>query len=136
MAVKAGDMIEGTSYRVLDLDKQFVSAKQGNGKMVDVSRITVEDTESGAKHLLVKDIAAHSAETYAVLTTPDSSYRYVVRTDDRFTTPPRNPRRAGIPGDRHPSDSGHHSGDRESGSLHHCPRRHGGDGMKLFRRRA
>ncbi len=45
-----------------------------------------KNNATGAKHLLVKDVAGHSTETYAILESPDSSYRYVFRTGDVFRT--------------------------------------------------
>ncbi|NNE94185.1 MAG: ankyrin repeat domain-containing protein [Verrucomicrobiales bacterium] len=86
VAVREGELIPGTHYQVTGVETKFISSKQGKGEMVDVSRITVENTNTGARHLLVKDVAGHSSETYAILTSPDSSYRYVVRAGDVFRT--------------------------------------------------
>jgi hypothetical protein len=82
--VNAGEVIPNTRLRVTDVSTQFVNSKQGKGEPVDVSRITVENTETGAKHMLVKDVPGRSTDTYAVLTMPGSSYRYVVKSGDVF----------------------------------------------------
>ncbi len=84
--VREGQAIPGTDFAVTNVETKYISSKQGKGQMVDVSRITVENKSNGTKHLLVKDVAGHSTETYAILTSPDSSYRYVVRTGDVFRT--------------------------------------------------
>tara|TARA_R110000850_G_scaffold6593_22_gene25499 strand:- start:796 stop:2376 length:1581 start_codon:yes stop_codon:yes gene_type:complete len=84
--VTAGAMIPGTPYKVKDVTRKFVSSKEGKGRMVDVSRVRVENTENGATHLLVKDIAGQSSDTYAILTAPNSQYRYVVKSGDVFKT--------------------------------------------------
>jgi ankyrin repeat protein len=86
VAVEPGAMIPGTPYKVREVSPRFVSSKEGKGRMVDVSRVEVEDLERGTTHLLVKDAAGQTADTYAVLTAPDSQYRYVVKAGDVFRT--------------------------------------------------
>lgn len=84
--VTKGSMIPGTSYKIRDVSSKYVSSKEGKGRMVDVSRVTVEDTTNGTTHLLVKDVTGQSSDTYAILTSPDSQYRYVVKAGDVFQT--------------------------------------------------
>lgn len=84
--VVKGSLIPGTAYKIRDVSTKFVSSKEGKGRMVDVSRVTVENTESGATHLLVKDVAGQTSDTFAILTSPDSQYRYVVKAGDVFST--------------------------------------------------
>ncbi len=84
--VAAGDMIPGTPYKVREVSRRFVSSKEGKGQMVDVSRVEVENTRNGATHYLVKDTAGQTADTYAILTAPNSKYRYVVKAGDVFQT--------------------------------------------------
>ncbi|NLT70025.1 MAG: ankyrin repeat domain-containing protein [Verrucomicrobiaceae bacterium] len=86
VAVEEGGMIPGTSYRVEEVTSRFVSSKEGKGRMVDVSRIRIEDTKNGSSHLLVKDVSGQTADTYAILTAPNSQYRYVVKAGDVFRT--------------------------------------------------
>lgn len=86
ITVEAGTDIPGTPFTVKEVTRKFVSSKEGKGRMVDVSRVKVENTESGATHLLVNDISGHSSDTYAILTAPDSKYRYVVKSGDVFRT--------------------------------------------------
>ena len=54
--------------------------------MVDVSRVKVENTASGTTHLLVKDVTGQASDTYAIITSADSQYRYVVKAGDVFRT--------------------------------------------------
>ncbi|MEX2578588.1 MAG: ankyrin repeat domain-containing protein [Verrucomicrobiales bacterium] len=84
--VSTGSLVPGTPYRVKEVASKFVSSKEGKGRMVDVSRVTVENTGNGATHLLVKDVAGQSSDTYAILTAPNSQYRYVVKAGDVFST--------------------------------------------------
>ncbi len=86
VAVERGAIIPGTDYRVQEVTTRFVSSKEGKGRMVDVSRVKIEDTKKGSTHLLVKDISGQTSDTYAILTAPDSQYRYVVKAGDVFRT--------------------------------------------------
>jgi len=86
VAVEQGAIIPGTDYRVEEVTTRFVSSKEGKGRMVDVSRVKVEDTKKGSTHFLVKDVSGQTADTYAILTAPDSQYRYVVKAGDVFRT--------------------------------------------------
>jgi len=82
--VKEGRMIPGTDYRVNQVAKKFVSSKEGKGRLVDASRATVENVKTGLTYLLVKDADGYSSDKYAVLISPRSDYRYVVKTGDEF----------------------------------------------------
>lgn len=86
VAVEEGKMIPGTDYRVQEVTSRFVSSKEGKGRMVDVSRVRIEDTRDGSTHLLVKDASGQTSDTYAILTAPNSQYRYVVKAGDVFRT--------------------------------------------------
>lgn len=86
IAVEKGSVIPGTPYKVNEVTPRFVSSKEGKGRMVDVSRVEVVDTQSGSTHTLVKDASGQTADTYAILTAPDSRYRYVVKAGDVFRT--------------------------------------------------
>ncbi len=86
VSVQAGQMIPGTDFKVQDVTKKFVASKEGKGEMVDVSRATIQNTQTGSTHLLVKDVSGYSSDAYAVLTSPGSDYRYVVKTGDVFRT--------------------------------------------------
>lgn len=86
LSVEEGSVIPGTSYRIREVSPRFISSKEGKGRMVDASRVEVEDTASGSTHVLVKDAAGQTSDTYAVLTAPDSRYRYVVKAGDVFRT--------------------------------------------------
>ena len=84
--VVAGSTIPGTNYEVKEVTRKFVSSKEGKGRMVDVSRVEIQDKTSGNSHLLVKDVSGQTADSYAILTSADSKYRYVVKAGDVFRT--------------------------------------------------
>lgn len=86
VAVDEGAVVPGTTYKVKEVSTRFISSKEGKGRMVDVSRVMVEDTQSGSTHLLVKDATGQTSDTYAILTAPNSQYRYVVKAGDVFRT--------------------------------------------------
>lgn len=86
IAVEKGRIIPGTPYKVKEVTPRFVSSKEGKGRMVDVSRVEVEDTKNGSTHTLVRDASGQTADTYAILTAPNSQYRYVVKAGDVFRT--------------------------------------------------
>jgi hypothetical protein len=79
-------VIPGTPYEVKEVTRKFVSSKEGKGRMVDVSRVIVENKESGATHLLVQDVYGQPSDTYAIITSANSNYRYVVKRGDVFRT--------------------------------------------------
>ena len=83
--VQLGDRIPGTNLEVLRIEPKLVSSKQGNGQLVDMSRIMVEDQLSGDRHLIVKDVPARSSEPFAVMSFGDAYSLYDVRTGDEFT---------------------------------------------------
>jgi hypothetical protein len=84
--VAPGSLIPGTPYEVKEVTKKFVSSKEGKGRMVDVSRVKVENRENGSTHLLVQDVSGQASDTYAILTSANSQYRYVVKRGDVFRT--------------------------------------------------
>ncbi|MEZ5329197.1 MAG: ankyrin repeat domain-containing protein [Verrucomicrobiales bacterium] len=84
-SVKLGDRIPGTNLEVLRIEPKLVPSKQGNGQLVDMSRIMVEDRLSGERHLIVKDVPARSSEPFAVMSFGDAYSLYDVRAGDEFT---------------------------------------------------
>ena len=86
VTVPEGSVVPGTPYKVKEVSTRFISSKEGKGRMVDVSRVMLEDTARGGTHVLVKDVSGQTADTYAILTAPNSQYRYVVKAGDVFRT--------------------------------------------------
>ncbi len=84
--VAAGSYIPGTEFRVDEVTRKFVHSKEGQGRMMDVSRVKVTDTRTGETHMLVKDSAGQSSDTYAILTSAGSQYRYAVKSGDIFSS--------------------------------------------------
>lgn len=83
--VAPGELIGDTSLRVVRLEQKFTHSKQGQGALVDVSRMLVEDESTGQKHLVIKDLPAKSSETFAVMSFEGSDALYDVRPNDEFT---------------------------------------------------
>lgn len=86
IVVPQGALVPGTPYRVREVSTRLISSKEGKGRMVDVSRVMVEDTRSGSTHVLVKDASGQTSDTCAILTAPNSQYRYAVKAGDVFRT--------------------------------------------------
>jgi uncharacterized protein len=86
VVVTNGSDIPGTNYRVTEVDQRYISSKEGKGKLVDASRVTVKDSRTGKSHLLVLNVEGQAADTYAIIASPQSQYRYVVKTGDVFQT--------------------------------------------------
>jgi len=86
VVVTNGSEIPGTNYRVTEVDQRYVSSKEGKGKLVDASRVTVKDSQTGTSHMLVLNVEGQAADTYAIIASPQSQYRYVVKTGDVFQT--------------------------------------------------
>jgi ankyrin repeat protein len=84
-SVQLGDRIPGTNLEILRIEPKLVPSKQGNGQLVDMSRIMVEDQLSGERHLIVKDVPARSSEPFAVMSFGDAYSLYDVRVGDEFT---------------------------------------------------
>ena len=83
--VVKGERIPGTSLEVLRIEPKLVPSKLGNGQLVDMSRILVEDRLSGTRHLIVKDVPARSSEPFAVMSFGDVYTLYDVRAGDEFS---------------------------------------------------
>lgn len=85
VTVREGEPIAGTGLQVVKFERQFANSKHGKGRLVDVSRMVVQDRRTGAKHLLVKDVPAKSSETYALMVIDDTGRAFDVRPKDEFT---------------------------------------------------
>lgn len=86
VVVSRGSEIPGTNYQVTEVDQRYISSKEGKGKLVDASRVTVKDSQTGESHMLVLNVEGQAADTYAIIASPQSQYRYVVKTGDVFQT--------------------------------------------------
>lgn len=84
--VPTGDKIPGTPFRVKTAAHHTTEAKMGKGQLVDVSRATVVDDDTGVSYDLVKDIPGQSGGTYAILRTSGTEDRYMVKPHDRFVS--------------------------------------------------
>lgn len=84
VAVQRGELIPGTPYLLTGIESRQISSKLSDGKRVDVSRIRIEDTRTGATLSLVKDVPGRSADASALLALPGGDLEYLVRKGDRF----------------------------------------------------
>ena len=83
--VKAGDTLRG-----LPLTVEKVEAKQDvdkNGEAVDLSRVTLADSTTKEKVVLMKDLPAKTSASYALLSSPDGKTSLKVHHGDIFTWP-------------------------------------------------
>ena len=83
--VRAGDTIHG-----LPLIVEKVESKQDvdkNGDPVDLSRVTLTDSATREKVVLVKDLPAKTSASYALLSSPDGKTALKVHHGDVFTWP-------------------------------------------------
>jgi hypothetical protein len=83
--VKEGQMVPGLNYKVEKVQSRRGTDKHGSA--VDASRITLEESTTQEKTILVKDMPARAASSYAVLTSEDGSSSITVKQGDTFTWP-------------------------------------------------
>ncbi len=83
--VPAGEKLPGTSLQVGEVSQAQVASKETQGEVVTVNQVAVTDTATGDQHIWVERGGA-SGDVYAVLTSPQSQYRYVVRPGDEFVS--------------------------------------------------
>ena len=81
--VRAGQSVGG--MKVLRVTERHETDK--NGEPVDVSRVELDDPATKEHVLLVKDMPAKSATSYAVLTSPDRQTTITVKQGEVFQWP-------------------------------------------------
>jgi len=83
--LKAGDTLHGLSLTVEKVEsKQDVDK---NGDPVDLSRVTLVDSTTKEKVVLMKDLPAKTSASYALLSSPDGKTSLKVHHGDVFTWP-------------------------------------------------
>ncbi|MDG2124573.1 MAG: hypothetical protein P8J87_12785, partial [Verrucomicrobiales bacterium] len=83
LQLRAGDEIPGTGLKVVELKRVMKHSKQGKGKLMDMSRMMVEEVASGERNLVVTGVPARSSRTFALMTLGDGEL-YDVRVGDEF----------------------------------------------------
>jgi len=83
--VQPGDYIGETPYKVVNMKKRTTTSKGAGGGAIDVSRMVVQEDESGELHLLVKDVPAKTSDSYAVVEFSENGQEYDVRPEDEFS---------------------------------------------------
>ena len=83
--VKAGDSIKGLPLTVERVESRKDVDK--NGEPVDLSRVTLTDSATKEKVVLMKDLPAKTSASYAVLSSPDGKSSLKVHISEVFTWP-------------------------------------------------
>ena len=88
--LKLGDMIAGTPYKVLAYEKKIDNK---NDMEVDVSVLTIENTETGQKIPLVYNKEADDPTSYGEFLYLYDNSKFRVKKDDQFTLAPETQRK-------------------------------------------
>lgn len=83
--VKAGDTIRGLPLKVQRVETREDFDK--SGERISLSQVALEDSSTHEKIVLMKDLPARTAATYAVLVSPDGKTTAKVRKGDTFEWP-------------------------------------------------
>jgi hypothetical protein len=83
--VKAGDTLKGLQLTVEKVESKKDVDK--NGDAVDLSEVTLADSTTKEKVVLMKDLPAKTSASYAVLSSPDGKSPLKVHRGDVFTWP-------------------------------------------------
>lgn len=89
--VPAGGEIRGTGLELVKAERRLVPSKTAEGRLLDVSRAVVRDRATGRNHLVVKNVAAHSAEATALIIAGENGETFEVREGDEFSVGDTNP---------------------------------------------
>lgn len=88
--LKLGDMIEGAPYKLLAYEKKTISK---NDMEVNVSELTIQNTETGRKIVLVYDKEADDPTSYGEFLYLYDNTKHRWKKDDEFALPPENDRK-------------------------------------------
>lgn len=83
--VKVGDAVRGMPLKVTHLESRQEIGK--DGLPADLSNVTLEDSSTKEKIVLVKDLPAKTSASYAVLVSTDGKTTLTVHHGDVFTWP-------------------------------------------------
>jgi hypothetical protein len=87
--VQKGQMIEGTPYKVVSFEKK---SEMKNEIEVDVSTLTIENTETNQKIVLVANKEANDPTSYGEFLYLRDGSNFTVKKDDEFILPPETDR--------------------------------------------
>jgi hypothetical protein len=85
VTVKKGDSIHGLPLKVSRVETKEDFDK--SGERVNLSQVSFEDSSTHEKSVLMKDLPARTAASFAVLTSPDGKTTLKVRKGDLFSWP-------------------------------------------------
>ena len=82
-SVRAGQTIAGMKVTRVTVRKEI----DKDGEPVDLSRVELNDSQTSERIVLVKDLPARSASSYAVLMSPDRQTTVTVKQGETFVWP-------------------------------------------------
>lgn len=85
VTVAPGDEIPGTGLTVDSLRRRFTTSKLGQGRLVDISEVRVQESATGQHFLAVKGLPAMAGEGCAIVRLPGSEDLVEARRGDVFT---------------------------------------------------
>jgi hypothetical protein len=88
--LEKGQMIEGTPYKVISYEKKM---ERKNEIEIDVSTLTIENTQSGQKIVLIANREANDPTSYAEFQYLYDNSKFTVKKDDEFALPPETDRK-------------------------------------------
>ena len=88
--LEKGQMIEETPYKVISYEKKI---ELKNEIEIDVSTLTIENTHTGQKIVLVANREANDPTSYAEFLYLYDNSKFTVRKDDEFALPPETDRK-------------------------------------------
>lgn len=88
--VQAGEMIEGTPYKVISYQQK---TERKNEIDVDVSTLTIENTQTGQQIVLVANSETNDPTSFGEFLYPYDDSRFTVKKDDEFVLPPETERK-------------------------------------------
>ena len=83
--VKLGQVIGGTKFKVLKFEHKFVPNPKTDGSPLDVSELTLQNTETGVQVVLVVDRVVDSPDSYAQFRCLLDNQELRVKKDQKFS---------------------------------------------------
>ena len=88
--MEKGQIIEGTPYKVISHEKKMETR---NEIEIDVSTLTIENTQTGQKIVLVANREANDPTSYGEFLYLYDNSKFTVKKDDEFVLPPETDRK-------------------------------------------
>ncbi len=88
--LEKGQMIEGTPYKVISYEKKM---ELKNEIEIDISTLSIENTQTGQKIVLVANREANDPTSYGEFLYLYDNSKFTVKKDDEFALPPETDRK-------------------------------------------